>query len=361
MSFSQVQDQGVATRLLRNIIVRDRVPHGLLFYGPAGVGKYTTALELAKAINCQESADDACDHCLSCRKTAAGNHPDVKVITPTGRARNINVETVDFMNELATYRPFEGRWRIFIIEDIDRMREPAQNHMLKTLEEPPSNTLFILLTEFPRRLLPTIRSRCQQVRFGALRPETVTTLLLRHRDIPAEVAPAIAAVSQGQMSRALNLVDTDKRDIVLDLTRRLGLGEDPLLLSEEFVGHLRAQSEAIKAAAKAEAEQSDPQDGTREDREEQKQEAAAFVESLIRRDLMEYLYLLEAWYRDELVFTATGSARSVLNRDQTQRLEQIRPADHAKKISAIERAWLYIERNLSMDRVFRDLFFALAS
>lgn len=361
MSLSDIRDQAVAVRLLRNIAARGRVPHGLLFHGPAGVGKYTTAMALAKAVNCREGGGDACGKCLSCRKIDAGNHPDVRIVSPAGKTRIINKETLDFVTDLSTYRPFEGQWRVFVFEDVERMNETAQNHFLKTLEEPPSNTLFILCTQFPRRLLPTIRSRCQLVRFGTLRPETVTALLMKHREIAADVAPAIAAISQGQMSRALNLVDTDKRDIVLDLTRRLSLGEDPLLISEEFVAHLRAQMEQIRAAIKAEFDAASDQDATREDREEQKNEQVALAEALIRRDMMEYLYLLEAWYRDELVFNATEDPHRVLNRDQIPLLEQGRKGDHARRIEAIETAWRYIERNLSMDRVFRDLFFNLAA
>ena len=360
MSFTQVKDQAVPIRLLRNIITRSRIPNGLLFWGPAGVGKRFTAIELAKAINCSQGDGDACDVCRCCRKILHGNHPDVKLIAPAGKARNIAVDTVDFMNELSAYRPFEGDWRVFILQDAERMRVEAQNHFLKTLEEPPSNTLFVLLTEFPRRLLPTIRSRCQQVRFGALRPETVAELLQRDRDLPAETAEALAVVSQGQMTRALDLVDSEKRDVVLSLVHRLAQGFDPLALSEEFASHLKAQGDAIRAAVKAESEAPGAQDISKEDRDEYKNEQLAALEALIRRELMEYLYLLETWYRDEWVYRATGDRDKLLNRDQAERLEAGDSEDLEAKLGAIEKAWRYIERNLSVDRVFRDLFFALA-
>jgi DNA polymerase-3 subunit delta' len=362
MSFSSVRDQAVATRLLRNIIQRGRVPNGLLFWGPPGVGKRLAALELAKAVNCTSGTGDACDTCLSCRKVAHGTHADVDIIAPEGPTRTIKVEKIKAMKEMASYRPFEGKFRVNIVLDANRMREDAQNHFLKTLEEPPSNTLFILVSEYPRILLPTIRSRCQQVRFGALRPETVTELLLRDHDLPEETAAAIAAVSQGQMSRALDLVETDKRAVVLSVVERLAKNEDPLALSEEFAAHLRSQEDAIKASVKAEAN-GGPEAGdfSREDVEEQKKEQVALVAALIRQDLMEYLYLLKTWYRDALVYRATGSTRHVLHRDQAERLAMEKDADMAARLGAIEKAWVYIERNLSMERVFRDLFFALAS
>lgn len=360
MSFGTIRDQAPAVRLLQNMIRRGRVPNGLLFWGPSGVGKRLAAMEMAKALNCASGTDDACDTCLSCRKIASGNHSDMKVIVPAGKARIINVESIDFINELATYRPFEGAWRAVIILDADRMSLSAQNHFLKTLEEPPSNTIFMLVTEFPRILLPTIRSRCQQLRYGALRPETVVELLLQGHDLPRPTAEAIAAVSQGQMSRALDLVETEKREVVLDITHRLASGEDPLVLSEEFVSHLRAQKEAIEAAVKAEFENDETPDLSSEDSADQKKEQLALAEALVRRDIMEYLYLLKTWYRDILVYRATGDAARVLNRDHLERMRAVKGDGLEAKLGAVEKAWLYVERNLSMDRVFRDLFFALA-
>lgn len=360
MSLLDIRDQAIPIRFLQNIIRSGRVPNGMLFHGPAGVGKALAAREMIKALNCKEHEADCCGTCLTCRKIEHGTHPDVKEISPSGKARNIGVVVVDFMNELSMYRPFEGDWRVFIVHDVDRMRPDAQNHFLKTLEEPPSKTAFILLTEAPRRLLPTIRSRCQQVRFGALRPETVQELLLRDRDIPAPVAEALAAVSQGQMSRALDLVDSEKRNLVLDVTLRLAEGEDPLTVSEVFVTQMKAEGDNIKASVKADLELSGAQDVSKEEREESKNEQMALIEALIRRDLMEYLYLLETWYRDVLVYTATQDERQVLNRDQVDRLATYDQRDVASKLGAIEKAWVYIERNLNVDRVFRDLFFALA-
>lgn len=364
MSFSDIRDQAVPVHLLRSALKSGRIPNGLLFYGPEGIGKRLAALELAKAINCHEAQADACGTCLSCRKIAHGNHSDVKLIVPAGKARIINVDTVDMMAELSAYRPFEGAWRVFVIEDVDRMGLPAQNHFLKTLEEPPSATVFILMTAFPKLLLPTILSRCQHLRFGALRPETVTELLLRDRDLPPETAKAIAAVSQGQMSRAIDLVETEKRPIVLSVAERLASGEDPMSLSEEFVKHLRAREDSLRASVKAEADTEDTgvvmDDLSREEREEQKQTQLALAEALLRRDIMEYLYLFKTWYRDQMVLGASGDAAHLLNRDHQDRLDAVAPDRIEAKLNAIDKAWRYVERNLSMERVFRDLFFTLA-
>ncbi len=359
MSFRDIRDQDVAVKLLRNMLLRKRIPNGLLFWGPGGIGKRRTAFEMTKALICAEQNGDACDVCLSCRKVASGNHPDVATITPVKKSRIIDVETIQAMNEMASLRPFEAKWRVFIIQDAERMGLPAQNHFLKTLEEPPGNSMFILLTEYPGALLPTIRSRCQRIRFGTLNPETVSSLLRENRDISPEIAAAIAGLAQGQMSRALDLVDSDKRNVAISVMCRLRNGDDPMELAEEFAGHLNAKRKQIEAALKAEADTSET-DITREGKEEIKKQQLALAEALIRRDIMDYLYLLETWCRDEEVYRQLGDCAGILNRDQVQELKQGKPADLQRRLAALEKARLYLERFLNEERVFRDLFFALA-
>ena len=362
MSFAVVRDQPVALRLLRQLLHRGRVPHGLMFWGPDGVGKRLTAGEMAKAVNCTGGAgDDACDTCLSCRKTVQHNHPDVMTVVPVKRSRTIVVEMVEQVNEMAALRPHEGRRRVVLFEDADRMNLPAQNHFLKTLEEPPGNSLFILITAFPRALLPTIRSRCQQVRFGALRPETVVALLREQRALQREHAEAIAALSQGQMARALDLADTDRRDVVLDSAQRLASGADPVALSEEFAKYLARLKSAAESDVKDEMAPDDPGDLTREDREALKAEQASAAEARFRRELMELLYLFETWYRDAMLMRATGETAHILNRDQMARLGKAPDGDYHRKLEAIEKTRVYLERFLNEERVFRDLFFVLAA
>ncbi|MCL4216197.1 MAG: DNA polymerase III subunit delta', partial [Candidatus Hydrogenedentes bacterium] len=116
MSLAQVKDQDVALRLLRNLLERNRVPHGMLFWGPSGVGKRMAAMEFAKALLCKQGGVDACDKCIACRKLAHGNHPDVKIIAPTGKTRLIRKEVIEDLVELAGLRPLEGDRRVTIIQ-----------------------------------------------------------------------------------------------------------------------------------------------------------------------------------------------------------------------------------------------------
>ena len=360
MGFDRILDQHVPVRLLRNILASQRVPNGLLFWGPSGVGKRLTAIELAKAINCNAAEADACGQCLSCRKIDHGNHPDVHVTVPVKKSRIINVGAVEQIVELAVLRPFEGAWRVFILHDAERMAGPGQNKLLKTLEEPPGQTLFILLTEHPRMLLPTIRSRCQSVRFGGLSPETVQSLLMRERDIDERTATSIAAVAQGQMSRALELVDSEKREIVFDFLRRLSAGENPLSVSEEFGKYLASEKAAIESTLKSQNEPVDTAEWSKEDRERMKEEQQAVADALSRRGILELLYLIETWYRDKMVYRATQDGDRVLNRDQLTDLGSTDEENFDEKLGAIEKARVYLERFLNEERVFRDLFFTLA-
>ncbi len=363
MSFSRVKDQTVGMRLLSNIIRKGRIPSGLLLWGPNGVGKRLAAFEMAKAVNCLAMQGDACDSCLACRKAISGNHPDIKLITPVGKARMIKVEAVEEMNETTSFRPFEGRRRVFLIEEADRMNEAAQNHFLKTLEEPASPTIFLLVTAHPRALLPTIRSRCQSVRFGSLRTETVAGLLTGLRGIDSVTADAAAALSQGQMSRALDLVESGRRTVVLEVIDRLNRGEDPLLAGEWFAAYLQKVEAEIVAAVKAGPDiDDDGEDGGGDNRDERrsKEEVEAEVAGRMRKERYELVYLFQAWYRDAVVYAATKDASRVMNRDRIKELTASTGANHAAKLEALDTAWLYLERNLNPGRVFRDLFFALA-
>ena len=362
MSLDAIRDQEIPVRLLQNMITRERIPNGLLLWGPSGVGKAMAAMAFAKAINCTESMipGEACEGCLSCRKIDHGNHPDIVQVAPVKKSRIIDVEAISTMIEMASLRPHESAWRVFIIHEADRMRGPAQNHLLKTLEEPLGPSVFILISEYPQILLPTIRSRCQRVRFQTLHPDTVKELLLRERDITPDLASAIAGIAQGQMSRALDLVDTDKREMVFDIVQKIQSGSDPLALSEEFASYLSVQKKQIEGAIKAEAGTVDAKEVSREDRERIKEEELALADALNRRSVMEFLYLLEMWYRDVMVYKATGDTEQVLNQDKLELLEQSSASNPEEKIGAIEKARVYLERFLNEERVFRDLFFVLA-
>lgn len=153
--------------LLRRAIERSRVPHAYLFSGPVGAPLQDTAIALAAALNCAVARGEGCGECDSCAKILSGIHPDVVTLIREGAANIVPIESV--RNQVLArigVPPHEADVRVFIVEEATAMAPPAANALLKTLEEPPARTLFVLLTTAPEQLLPTIRSRCQRVRFG---------------------------------------------------------------------------------------------------------------------------------------------------------------------------------------------------
>jgi DNA polymerase III delta' subunit len=153
--------------LLRRAIERSRVPHAYLFSGPVGAPLVDTALAFAAALNCQRGGGEACGECDPCSKIVGGIHPDVVTLVREGAAQIVPIESVrSQVIARIGLPPHEADVRVFIIEEATAMAPPAANALLKTLEEPPARTLFVLCTTAPEQLLPTIRSRCQRVRLG---------------------------------------------------------------------------------------------------------------------------------------------------------------------------------------------------
>ncbi|MBI2828775.1 MAG: DNA polymerase III subunit delta' [Acidobacteria bacterium] len=201
--------------LLSRAMARQTLPPALLLSGPGGVGKRTTALALAETLNCPQPRTlgnwleiDACGACASCRRIARGVHPDVIVLEP-GETGAIRIDEVRDVIDRANYRPFEGRRRVVIVDEADTMAPAAQNALLKTLEEPPSASVFMLVSSMPDALLPTVRSRCPRLRFGALLAADVAGVLMRDHGYTEAEARAAAADADGSIGCALAVRNVD--------------------------------------------------------------------------------------------------------------------------------------------------------
>ena len=207
------------TQALRRAVERNRLPHAILLHGPSGVGKATCAGILAQALNCASSDfKDACGSCVSCRKVARGLHPDVLWVEPlTGKIRLAQVAIRKSSRTTGPepprepivswvgYRPYEGTRRVVVIDDADAMNTPAQNALLKTLEEPPGSLLLLLVTARPGSLLPTIRSRCQPLRFQPLPLGLLRAHLEDAEGLPSDEARLRAALAPGSIGKAVSL------------------------------------------------------------------------------------------------------------------------------------------------------------
>ncbi|HYR02031.1 MAG TPA: DNA polymerase III subunit delta', partial [Syntrophobacteria bacterium] len=194
MGFSEIIGQNRVIRLVRQALRHGRLPHALLFAGLDGVGKRRTALALARVLNCEgASSGDSCDRCLSCRKMASGNHPDLLLVEREGQF--IRIDRIRDLQRRLRFRPLEGRKRVILIHEAETMRTEAANALLKILEEPPPDNLFILTAPDSTALLPTIASRCLCLRFQPLTRAAIAAHLTEVHAVPPDRADLVAALA----------------------------------------------------------------------------------------------------------------------------------------------------------------------
>lgn len=240
MALRGIIGQEKAVRILQGCISRGRIPHALLFAGDEGIGKMLTAINFAKALNCrnsvagQDSGDapalllspeplhqqpadasppDSCDTCPSCKKTDSGNHPDVFIAGPEGDGGQIKVEPIREIEEKMAYRPFEGNYKIAIIDHAEMMNQSAANAFLDTLEAPPAQSVIILISSRTDMILPTIRSRCQRVNFSPLPVHIISGLLKdKYGRATGEQLLVASMLSGGRIGYALDEDLIEQRD-----------------------------------------------------------------------------------------------------------------------------------------------------
>ena len=238
MPFRDIIGHRRLVALLSRAIARETLPATLLFAGPRGVGKRRVAVGLAETLNCPTPVTtpdlprDACGECASCRRIARGVHPDVPVVEP-GELGSIKIEQVRDVVDRAGYRPFEGRRRLVIVDEAEAMVPAAQNALLKTLEEPPPASVFVLISSMPDALLPTVLSRCQRLRFGGLSPVEVAEALMCDHDYEEAEARAAALDADGSIGRALSSASadmTEARETARHLLEQAARMSDPVRL-----------------------------------------------------------------------------------------------------------------------------------
>ena len=315
MPFRDIIGHTRLTSLLARAVARESVPPTLLLAGPAGVGKWRAARALAEALNCQALVDgDACGTCRSCDRIARGVHVDVRPVVADDTGK-IKIDEVRKVLEDCGYRPFEGKRRVVLIRDADALVEPAQNALLKSLEEPPPGTVFVLTSAAPDALLRTVRSRTMRLTFGRLTLDEVAQLLVRdHACEPAE-AQRLAGLADGSVGTALALGSSDlteTRDAALQLLGAAG--------ERDLAGRI--------AVAKAVV-------GTKPERSRQEMAAVLRLASSIVRDLS--------------ALHAGSDRRLLANGDIADRLDRLArtlAAPSARKAFAtLDRALAALDRN----------------
>jgi DNA polymerase-3 subunit delta' len=198
VAFGDIIGQDRALLLLQKAVAESRLSHAYLFYGRSGVGKRFTAVQFIKTLYCPVSPLDACDTCTACRKIATGNHPDVIFVTPDDTS--IKIEQIRAIQRRLSYKPYENQRTTVLIESCELLSPPAANALLKTLEEPQTNALLLLLTSKKEALPLTIVSRCQLVPFRPLSPLHLRTIFER-QGVDSATAVLAASLTEGQLDR----------------------------------------------------------------------------------------------------------------------------------------------------------------
>jgi DNA polymerase-3 subunit delta' len=315
MPFRDIVGHRRLVDLLARSVRSGALPPSLIFAGPSGVGKRLAALSVAQALNCNDpqlTADktDACGVCPACRRIARGVHPDVLIVEP-GDSGSIKIDQVREIVDSAAFRPFEGKRRAVIIDEADALVPAAQNALLKTLEEPPPSSVFMLVTSRADTLLATVRSRCPRLQFRPLSPGDIAAVLIKLDHSETE-ARAVAATADGSVGRAL----------------------------EASAGELVEVRDIARRVLAQAAETTEP--GRRI-------EGAKELGTQTRDQLALQLRAMASLLRDVEVLATRADDRALANADVRSAIERLVPAYQGERgvraFTAIDRALVALERN----------------
>ena len=321
-----------ALKTLERSTASDRVAHAYLIVGPAQVGKTTLALDLARAVNCASNYPP-CSDCRQCQRIASGLHPDIRVVglepARSGRMRTqIGIDQIRDVQREASLLPYEGRYRVFIIETAEKLTAEASNSLLKMLEEPPDSVIIVLVASDAGAMLPTILSRCRRIDLRPVLAQTISEFMIERYDVGAERSREIAGASSGKVGWAVEAA------------------RDPSLLDR-----IRQTVDTIGEFSR----------GSLTDRFEYAQQLAGRFNSN-REAVFADLDLWQSWWRDILL---TGHRRSELVSNVAKRdaLEEISAKlsveEAAGAVAAVRRAVFLLERNVSPRLALEDMMLAL--
>jgi len=361
--FADIVGQEMAVSLLSRALEQG-ASHAYLFSGPPGVGKSEAALAFAAGLAC---AEGGCGGCNTCRRVLEGLHPDVEVITPEGNV--IRKEEITEINLHAVYRPYEAKAKVYIFLEADSFNAEAANAFLKTLEEPPGHVHFILVTDRPERLLPTIASRCQPVMFSPVPVPAMAADLMSRFGLTEQKATLIARVAGGDLAYARELATSEsarrQRDRLLDLARDLpsaGLMDTQVALDEVMA---TVESRAGERTRDLEEELARRLEWAGDARTKSwlKKRHEENVKRQQRRlrtqGLQVVTRVFAGWYRD-LALVSTGAEEAVLNQDRLEELHAVVLPDgvlrYTQAVMAVGKAQERLRYNVDARCAIGDMF-----
>lgn len=325
--FSQIISHKRQIDQLRKALASGRLPNAYIFAGPSGIGKRLVANALVQAALCENKNQDdqePCGSCIACRKLVSGNHPDFFPIEPEfserGVVQSIKIDTIRELQSSLRFSPLEAQMKIVVIDGADRLMEAAANSLLKILEEPPPATHFILITPYPHRLLPTIRSRCQHMSFTPLPEKALAQEISKRQSISAQEAMRIAKLSGGSLGVALEL----EPDFV-----------------EEILGRFLTLTNRASSADIIET-------------------AQAWKEMDVKKTKLIF-DLLASWYRDVLRYQATGKESELIHPEAASYKEPQRISRLIQNLASISTARLAADTSANKQLMFEQLLFSLTS
>lgn len=321
MGFDEIYGHEKPIAILKSAMARGRVAHAYLFSGMEGVGKRSAALLFAEALNCR-GMEPPCGDCLSCRKAAHHNHPNIITIKAEGQF--IKIGAIKELQARMAFRPEEGK-RVSIVEEADRMNPPSANALLKTLEEPSPENVLVLTTARSHALPMTILSRCQLLRFAPLPRDEVARFLREKSGLDDGTAALLAASAGGSIGRALEMNREDYpalRDSILELLAK----DDPADLLKRLAAAGRFGTE--------------------------------------REEILERLRILRSGYRDGLVLRETREKERLMFQDRAEVIEAIAGRlsgrDLLHNISVVEAAMSAIGQNANKPLTLEAMLIKLA-
>ena len=313
--FEEILGNEMVKDHFKKAIANHKISHAYILTGEAGMGRKSIANAFAMTLLCEKGGSEPCMTCHSCKQVMSGNHPDL-IYVKHEKPGSIGVDDVrEQINDTIMIRPYSSYYKIYIVDEAEKMTVQAQNALLKTIEEPPSYAVIILITTNQEAFLPTILSRCVQMKLKPLKDFTIKSYLTQNLHIPEKDADICAAFARGNLGKAIHLASSDEfKELfqkVMVLVKNVGTMDISMLL--DCIREMKEQN----------------------------------------FDIGEVLDLMQLWYRDVLMFKVTKDMNLLIFKDEYKMInetgEKVDYAGLEAILAAIDTARTRLNANVNME------------